>query len=181
MNTEGAVRAFDWSILSAVDYAIAKRYVPDLRAPDLVIDSDHGPTPYLYRWHVIERTDSANIYFHIQTADDPERPLHDHPWDNQSVILSGGYYETQATPTGAEIRNKRVKGDVVHRLACHAHRLELLPGLAYTMTQFTTGPKLKKWGFYIGDEWVAYDECCTFVGNRTLFVYPERYKHLRAS
>lgn len=180
MTTQGEALRFDWNILSGPDLATAKRYIPDLRAPDLVIDSDHS-TPYLYRWFVVPRNEQANVYFHIQTADDPERPLHDHPWDNQSIILSGGYYETQAMPTGAEIRNKRIKGDAVHRLACHAHRLELLPGLKYTMTQFSTGPKLKKWGFYIEGEWVAYDECCTFVGNRTLFVYPERYKHLRAS
>jgi hypothetical protein len=62
-----------------------------LRYPDLVIAPDGKP--YLYRWHVFPQNAAAGVYFHIQVQSDPERPLHDHPWDNTSVILSGGYDE----------------------------------------------------------------------------------------
>lgn len=179
MIDEGGMMAFDWNILSGVDLAMAKRYVPDLRVPDLVIDGDDGK-PYLWRWHVVPRSnEGGNVYFHIQTADDPSRPLHDHPWDNQSVILAGGYREIVMVPgTQATLAHFRKKGAVVQRIAQSAHRLELLKGVPYAMTQFSTGPKLQGWGFYIEGQKVPYQECCRFEGNRTIFSYPERFKHL---
>jgi len=75
------------------DKEIASQYIGSLyRPPDLVI-APKGYGEYLFRWYVIPRNREANVYFHIQTQSDPERPLHDHPWDNTSVILSGGYDE----------------------------------------------------------------------------------------
>jgi hypothetical protein len=129
------------------------------RTPDLTIAPDGKP--YLYRWHVIPRNDQANVYFHIQVDSDPERPLHDHPWANTSVILSGGYDEIwNPTPWLAEpdrmwksmMRRSRV-GDVIHRTANEAHRLILPPEFKYTMTLFTTGPKVRPWGFWFPEGW----------------------------
>src|SRR5208282_5517483 len=100
--------------------------------------------PYLYRWHVIPRNDYANVYLHIQVANDPERPLHDHPWDNTSVILAGGYDEMHqrhpAASSPVTLRKMR-EGNVIHRKAEEAHRLLLASPLGYTMTLFSTGPK----------------------------------------
>ena len=137
-------------------------------APDLVIAPDGEP--YLYRWHVIPRNVHANVYFHIQVADDPERPLHDHPWENQSVILAGGYTEHYANIDDYGrllpmcIRWAR-KGDTIQRPADQAHRLLMMPGMPYTMTLFTTGPKIRNWGFWYPEGWVDAEKVCHLEGN----------------
>jgi hypothetical protein len=137
----------------AVD--VIRRCQGNIYQPDLTIAPDGEP--YLYRWHLLPcNKDRGNLYFHLQVASDPERPLHDHPWDNTSVILAGGYDEIwdehPATSTYAVIRELR-KGDVVHRKAEEAHRLVLPKGIDYTMTLFFTGPKVKEWGFWYPDGW----------------------------
>jgi hypothetical protein len=124
------------------------------RPPDLVIAPDGEP--YLYRWHVIPRNSLANVYLHIQVADDPERPLHDHPWDNQSVILVGGYDELYVCNDawGSPVNTRRVReGDTVHRKAEDAHRLLLASPLGYTISLFSTGSKRREWGFWFPDGW----------------------------
>lgn len=160
---------FPWVILSKEDFERAAeilsapptpKYLP---APDLVI-APQGE-PYLYRWHLIPHNKQANLYFHIQVASDPERPLHDHPWDNFSVILSGGYDELRGIPNVkndgiVERRPRRRRpGDTVYRPAHWAHRLILPDGVPYTMTLFSTGPKVKEWGFWFDNEgWINADD-----------------------
>lgn len=149
--------AFDFTgRCTAADAALAQSIIGSInRPPDLVIAPD-GHGEYLFRWEVIPRNNQANVYFHVQTQSDPERPLHDHPWDNTSVILSGGYDEIiNKTPEYGRCFSerdthvhKRIAGDVVHRPATWAHRLILPPEIPYTMTLFTTGPKVRKWGFW---------------------------------
>lgn len=148
---------FDWTILSKEDSQTAARVVGSytrLSTPDLVIAPDGKP--YLYRWHLLPRNKAANIYFHIQVESDPERPLHDHPWANTSVILSGGYDEiVDPTPwLGIHRFERRLRsGDVACRTASEAHRLILPSGIPYTMTLFTTGPKIRDWGFWFDNGW----------------------------
>ena len=147
-------------MLSPKDLAMAERYTGSLtRKPDLTIAPDGHP--YLYRWLLLEKKidGEGQCYFHMQIADDPERPLHDHPWDNMSVILSGGYNEIYQTepPHGSILSAKRSVGEVIFRRASTAHRL-LMGGHPYTLTQFTTGPKIHDWGFWYGDIWVPYQQ-----------------------
>lgn len=145
---------FDFNRLYPADRDIARTMLGLLREPDLVIaPAGHGE--YLYRWYVIPRSREANVYFHIQTASDPERPLHDHPWDSTSVILAGGYDEvldktpgafmTRAKPVTTETRKP---GDVIFRPAKWAHRLILPAHIPYSMSLFSTGPKVREWGFW---------------------------------
>lgn len=119
-----------------------------MRAPDLVIEPDG--VPYIYRWHIIPRNEVANVYLHVQTASDPARPLHDHEYDNQSVILAGGYEEIiQPRPSyGTPARCTRYVGETIHRRAEEAHRLLLPEGVPYAMSLFTTGPRRREWGFW---------------------------------
>lgn len=137
--------------LTPEDLEIAKAYVSDGRKADLTIAPDGKP--YIYRWHVV-RGAEACVYFHMQIADDPERPLHDHPWDNMTVILAGGYRERyQTQPPHSKVwMVDRKKGDVVFRAATTAHRL-LMGENFYTLSQFSTGPKARKWGFWYPDGW----------------------------
>jgi hypothetical protein len=129
------------------------------RMPDLTI-SPNGKA-YLHRWHVVPRNAYGNVYLHLQVADDPERPMHDHEYDNQSVILAGGYVEEfwKFPPATGTKGVRTVKaGDVVHRKADEAHRLKLLtdaaglPDPGYTISLFTTGPRVRDWGFWMDEE-----------------------------
>lgn len=148
-------------LIASEHWDIIQSFIGDIyRKPDLVI-APNG-TPYLYRWHLLPRNDLANAYLHLQVADDPERPLHDHPYDNQSVILAGGYEEVfDRTPTRgwgdrlAKVRQVRA-GATVHRKAEEAHRLRLLPGEPYAITLFTTGPRRREWGFWLEGGWVPW-------------------------
>ena len=145
------------------DREIASNIIGSLyRPPDLVI-SPTGHGEYLFRWHIVRSREHANVYFHIQTQSDPERPLHDHPWDSTSVILAGGYDEIIDTdPHGYEQGTRfhvmRKVGDVIHRPATWAHRLILPCQRTYSMSLFTTGPKVKDWGFFTRAGWVPFED-----------------------
>lgn len=143
--------------LTNKDRAFVRDCLQRLRAPDLVIAP--GGVPYLYRWHLVPRNDQANVYLHIQVADDAGRDLHDHPYDNQSVIIAGGYRETWSlNGSGVARDDERVPGDVIHRSAATAHRLQMLVGVPYTITIFTTGPRVRDWGFYTPKGWVRHEQ-----------------------
>lgn len=161
-------------VLRAEDWEVASRFLGSLhRDPDVVI-APSGGKDYLYRWHLTPRALEANVYFHLQVASDPERPLHDHPWDNQSVILAGGYQEViqehqHLIPTLAN----RSKGQTIWRKAEVAHRLVLPATTPYTMTLFTTGPVRRDWGFWINSRWHSHDECITHdKDGKSTFHYP---------
>ncbi len=159
-------------------YEIIRKVLGDHRAPDLTIAPDG--TDYMFRWHIILRNEvGANVYLHLQVADDPERPLHDHPWDNQSVILSGGYKEIVCPKPGAfgqyQVTHERLvrTGDVVHRRAEEAHRLFLLPGVPYTISLFSTGPVRREWGFWFEDGWRPQTDVITETADgRSIFKEP---------
>lgn len=158
--------------ISERDKEIASRFIGSLyRPPDLVIaPAGHGE--YLFRWYVAPHNEDANVYFHIQTASDPERPLHDHPWDCTSFILAGGYEEIIDTepeltdkfsgrdfnPTPSISRCARKVGDVIHRPATWAHRLILPSDVPYSMSLFSTGPKVRDWGFWTKRGFVTWKE-----------------------
>lgn len=173
---------FDWNLLSDKDRALAASLLGSERAPDLDIQPDG--TPYLYRWWVTPRQKAANVYMHVQVASDPERPLHDHPWDNQSVILSGGYHELLLTkpPWGLTRTRECYEGQTYHRLAEEAHRLILPEGVPYTLTLFTTGPVRRDWGFWLPDYrgypiWVSHNECIINTPDgRSVFKQPEKLR-----
>lgn len=154
---------FDPVILTWEDHKLALSLVGDrILEPDLVIAPDGQA--YLYRWHILRDKKAASVYFHIQVKSDPERPLHDHPWDNTSVILSGGYnelyepapdlippYDPAEKPYVECLYRAPRKGSVVFRPAKTAHRLILPTSIPYTMSLFTTGPVIREWGFWYPD------------------------------
>jgi hypothetical protein len=166
---------FDWNLLSNADQHTAMLFLRGFRDPDLVIAPDGNP--YLYRWHVTPPKGPANVYLHVQVADDPERPLHDHPWDNTSVILSGGYKEIMSLSAGEPQPKStttfyRSKGDVIFRRAAWPHRLFLLHGWKYTMTLFTTGPKVREWGFWYPRGWIPYTEVTRVKDGKSVHIHP---------
>lgn len=126
-------------------------WLPGLRPPDQVIGT---PKPYLRRWWW-RRSPRGNVYLHQILRSDDDRALHDHPWWNVSIILSGGYIEV--TPQHPKGRRRRV-GRVIFRRAEASHRLVLrtdpwgrdIP----CWSLFVTGPKIRHWGFWCPKGWV---------------------------
>lgn len=170
---------FDFSTITEADRELFTPIIGSLyREPDLIITNDDAnKTPYLYRWWVL-RSEEASVYAHIQVGSDPARPLHDHPWDNMSVILSGGYVEKmnlnpRVDPFQQLMRSfKRRKGDVVFRKAEWAHRLILPTNVPYTMTLFSSGPTINKWGFWIDGVHHPYKELTTQIDGRSIWHGP---------
>lgn len=121
------------------------------RKPDFVIGEP--AKPYLLRWWVIPRNRFFNIYLHHILRDDDDRALHDHPWINLSIIVSGGYHEHTIDAGGINRHRWREAGDVKLRLPRAAHRLEVSSVGAVTF--FITGPRVREWGFHCPDRgWV---------------------------
>lgn len=152
MITTDTKYPFDPSILTAEDRARWLAFTGG-READLVIAPDGNP--YLYRWNLTPKDDSlgGQVYMHVQIASDPERPLHDHPWDNMSVILAGGYNEIISKNPASPVYDvqivERNKGDVIFRAAEEAHRLVLPKDHPYTMTLFSCGRVRREWGFWV--------------------------------
>ena len=117
------------------------------RSPDFVIGDN-----YLRRWWVIPRNEMCNVYLHEILHSDDDRALHDHPWPNTSMILSGGYVEH--TPEGVFVRKA---GDVIERAATALHRLECEDGQS-CVSLFITGPKVRDWGFACPQGWIPWQE-----------------------
>ena len=111
--------------------------------------------PYVYRWHIINNP-IVSVYFHIQVSDDGER-MHDHPGDNTSIILAGGYREYTCNRVGDRYVPvhpiDREPEEVIHRLAETPHRLTLLG--KYSMSLFVMGPKRRDWGFWMDDDFLV--------------------------
>lgn len=165
---------FDPSILTAGDEALAMSILDgcprSIEDPNLIISPDGEP--YLYRWY-LKRKPEVSLYFHVQTRSDPERSLHDHPWDNTSVILAGKYteeFEPHPENVAPEYFDRWTPivhtwktGAVIQRKATTAHRLILPDGVLYAMTLFMTGPRIREWGFWYPDGFHHHSEHETTV------------------
>jgi len=104
--------------------------------------------PYLDRYHLTYTPDRSVRYHHWHTSDH-DRAMHDHPWDNVTVVLSGHLREH--TPHGDR---DLAPGDVVIRTAHQPHRLELVTPDAWTV--FITGPIIRAWGFHTPTGWILW-------------------------
>ena len=128
--------------------SIADRFIARItrRAPDFLIGG--ADNPYIRRWWVIPRNRWFNIYLHQFLRSDDDRALHDHPWVNLSILLSGCY--TEHTEQGAAVH---VAPAVIFRPSGRmAHRIELEDGPCWTL--FITGPRYREWGFLCPRGWV---------------------------
>lgn len=101
---------------------------------------------YIRRHHITD-----NIRFHHILANDPDRHLHDHPWDYTTLLLEGSYREH----TRDNITDHH-PGDLLHRQAEQPHRLELLDGPVLTL--FIAGPARRRWGFHTDNGWVHWSD-----------------------
>lgn len=152
-----------------------------VRAPDVYIGGKTNT--YLRRWFVIPHNRWFNIYLHQFLRSDDDRALHDHPWWNLSWLLEGEYIEHTAVrppregvmseehyewrweealkPGGPRKQTHRKAGQIAFRGAKTAHRIQLMPtikGHEKSMwSLFITGPKIRVWGFWCREGWIAFD------------------------
>ncbi|MFU8817192.1 MAG: hypothetical protein ACNA7W_17735 [Pseudomonadales bacterium] len=116
------------------------------RPPNRIIGSR-----YMKRWYLIPRNRWLNVYLHRFDGPDEGAHLHDHPWWNLSILLSGCYTEVRQ---GGGLH--RV-GRVALRRPEAAHRIHQISGRA-CWTLFITGPRVREWGFYTENGWVPAHE-----------------------
>lgn len=146
------------------------------RPNDVRIPGTPSIPAYMLRWWKIKRNAYFNAYYHIVKRSDDDTALHDHPWWNFSIVLTGGYYEHRILEGGIHSKTWYGPGSVLfRRRGGYAHRLELpvagnqdgtyrvgntISGFAEqeARTIFITGPVLRRWGFHHPEQWVdAYD------------------------
>ena len=122
------------------------------RKPDFIIGTKERP--YIRRWWLTPRADARwKTYLHNIMRDDDDRALHDHPCDNISIVVWGGYIEH--LPGGK--KKMRRAGHIVFRKAEQAHRIELRKrkdGTTITAwTIFIFAKKRREWGFHCPNGW----------------------------
>jgi hypothetical protein len=127
--------------------------------PCRIIDGEHGE-PYLERYYVagLDRIGLRgwHLYLHRFVDSDPDRGLHDHPWDRAlSLVLCGGYDELRFACDAGDageppIRRRHVRPWRLNRLrGTDYHRVVLRDGRS-AWTLFLHGPRVKGWGFLRG-------------------------------
>lgn len=121
------------------------------RLPAREIRGEHGD-PYLERYYVFSLR-GWNVYIHRFLASDPDRGLHDHPWENSiSLVLSGGYRELRT------YSYRILRPGYLNRIRGHDfHRILLDPGRE-AWTLFLHGPRTKGWGFQRNGEYTPFAE-----------------------
>lgn len=101
--------------------------------------------PYVIRWRI--ETPIGSVRLHHWLAPDDDRAPHDHPWAFTTFVLKGGY--TDHSPAGDEhLRAPAVR----HRAATHQHTV--FPDEGGCWTVIVTGPKIRKWGFWVKGKFV---------------------------
>jgi hypothetical protein len=112
------------------------------RLPAREIRGEHGE-PYLERYSLFGLC-GWRAYIHRFRASDPDRGLHDHPWDwSISLILSGSYREVRF---GEEAR--ALRPGCINRILGHDFHRILLDHGQEAWTLFVHGPRVKGWGFW---------------------------------
>lgn len=124
---------------------------------------------YMDRW-VLVQNKLFSVRLHHTLTPDMDRHLHDHPWVNLSIILSGGYVEalpTSRVPVWEWNLNQlpygwlestrfvfRYPGTIVLRpRATDRHQLWSICHPCWSL--FITGPRTQQWGFYTANGKIA--------------------------
>lgn len=110
---------------------------------------------YLLRFYLKHSSKRfPGLYLHYFYRGDQDRDLHNHPWTKSvSLILTGGYVEERLSKKEKIGPNYKVIKRVVGPGSLNVirsddfHRIDLIGGSTWTL--FTSGKKVKDWGFII--------------------------------
>ena len=110
--------------------------------------------PYLRRYYLTPKWfPFRNVFLHQLFTPDPDRALHDHPWDFWTFPLSG-YIERRRWDDLDEIDIGSTLSNQWHyRAAEYTHRiihLERTP----TWTIMVTRKARREWGFWVEGRWI---------------------------
>lgn len=105
------------------------------------------------------------IRLHHVSSSDRDRHMHDHPWDNLSIILFGRYVEVMPQCPNQSAEDDRVPARQIKKLrrpwrpvfrrAADRHRLVLFPGES-VWSLFIMFRWQREWGFLTEDGWVPH-------------------------
>jgi hypothetical protein len=125
------------------------------RLPCRFIDGEGG-APYLERYYLLGLL-GWHVYLHRFVDSDPDRGLHDHPWERAvSLVLSGGYDELR--PIGgdpARVSSRHIRPWRLNSLRGTDYHRVLLRDRRPAWTLFAHGPRVKGWGFLQAGEYRA--------------------------
>jgi hypothetical protein len=111
-----------------------------------------GGNPYLERWIVWLGIGTLRV--HKFWRGDSDRHMHDHPWSFITFPLSP-YYEW--VDAGSKIVYREVRAFRPHyRPAEFRHIVDDPAGPIYTIV--ITGPKKRRWGFWVNGKFVDYHD-----------------------
>jgi hypothetical protein len=119
-----------------------------------IIRGNHGE-PYLERYHLLRLPGGGGVYLHRFLASDPDRGLHDHPWERAvGMVLSGGYREQRfgSGEGGEQVVERLLRPGRINLIrGSDFHRI-VLPAEREAWTLFGHTRKYKDWGFVNLDE-----------------------------
>lgn len=122
---------------------------------------------YLRRW-VLE-TPIFSLRLHHWLRSDDDRAFHDHPWGFYTLILKGKYHD--CTPVDPDVvpfkkanwdgseypypiaMELMSPGKITYRSAHHKHYVLVDPPGCWTL--LLTGPKIRRWGFWIKEKFIV--------------------------
>lgn len=106
--------------------------------------------PMMVRWTLFKLPFGlGKLMVHHFPPNVTDRDPHDHPSSFVSLILKGGYFNTEWEDYGGEIVPTIEwlgRGALVYRPVDHMHITETGDSGAWTL--ILMGPKIRKWGFY---------------------------------
>ena len=102
---------------------------------------------YVRRWYL--ETSFFTVRLHHWLHSDDTRHMHDHPWWFITMVLKGSYVDL--SPNKNELM---IPGMIRFRPANHQHSVKVGSGGCWTI--LLTGPKIRKWGFWVGKKWKKY-------------------------
>jgi len=106
--------------------------------------------PYLERYHLLRLPGGGGLYLHRFLASDPDRGLHDHPWDRAfGMVLSGGYRELRFAghDDGEQVVARELRPGAINRIRGEDFHRIVLPAEREAWTLFGHTRKYKDWGF----------------------------------
>jgi hypothetical protein len=113
--------------------------------PCRIIRGNQGE-PYLERYHLFRLPGGGGAYIHRFLSSDPDRGLHDHPWDRAlGIVLAGGYMEQRLL--NDKIVERHLGAGRINRLGGDDFHRVILPHEHHAWTFFMHSVKARDWGF----------------------------------
>lgn len=101
--------------------------------------------PYVIRWRI--ETPIGSVRLHHWLGPDDDRAFHDHPWWFLTFVLRGGYIDV--SPEGDD----HLYAPAVRFRRAH-HRHTVVPECEGAWTLVITGPKVRRWGFWLNGKFI---------------------------